>query len=160
MTTNGKNERGFTLVELVMVMLVLAVMAGMGASAWADMQRKEQARDATDTVRAFLAMARSRAATMGVSQSVTLNMDAAGLSASFAGSRSWPNVKMVAFDCAANTAKSATTNTFTFKPDGKVSQSAANGGFGVRISDLSGGQARYVEVSAATGAVAVKKACP
>ncbi len=158
-----KPNRGFTLIELMIAITVLAILLGIGIPSFRDIIQNNRATAATNELVTALQLARSEAVKRR--QNVTVCRRNAAGSACDNGTdwaagwlvQSGGTVIKVWDPQSGNPAFNASANTVTFQSSGRATSAVS---FTITFPDCTGQQSRTVDV-AATGRVnTTRNACP
>jgi len=148
-------QRGFTLVEMMVVIAISLVLFAIAAGSYGSLREKNRVQSAKEEIVSILQQARLKALSSGESQAVTFDWAADKVSYTLraAQSRSYSKVDLQGFACG-GTLTSTGTNSMTFSRRGTV-------GFGggpqnIRVSSPGSTSTYTIKVNSVTGRIEVK----
>ena len=159
----GGDARGFTLVELMVTVTIMAIIMTIAVNAWSQYRQKTRVKSAAEEIRSVLTSARLRALSTRSKASVTFDFaNEKVLSSLWSAPRTYKGVDLEAFTCSTGTAyPTVTANTMSFTPKGTVSATASNGKMSVLVRPRGAASPTYyLVVNNVTGSVKMVETCP
>jgi len=149
-------QRGFTLIELMVVIGIAAILLGIAVGAWGTLRENSRVNSAKETVVSVLQQMRLRALSTSVDQIVNFDWtnDTVSYTTNALHISSFAPVDIQGFKCTGAVLKSAGTDTFTFSPRGTVTFSD-NNAQNLRVMEVGSGKVYTIKVNSVTGRIAV-----
>jgi prepilin-type N-terminal cleavage/methylation domain-containing protein len=153
----SNQQRGFTLVEMMVVIMILAVMMTIATQVWQDLREKNRVESAAEEIQSVLSASRVRALTTGSSQAVVFDFANDKVTSplwSAARDYSKDKIDLVAYAISTCSESTSTDKTVTFTSRGTATAST------VEVKSVGTQSVRYLTVNGVTGRVSMAKKCP
>ncbi|MBL4759781.1 MAG: prepilin-type N-terminal cleavage/methylation domain-containing protein [Mariprofundaceae bacterium] len=125
-TTGNKecflNQRGFTLIELMVTIAIAGILLSIAVGAWGQMRENTRVESAKESIVSSLQMMRLRALSTGVDQVVTFDWanDTVSYTTNATMTSALAPVDIQGFKCTGAVLKATGTDTYTFTSRGRV----------------------------------------
>jgi len=152
-----QQERGFTLIEMMVVIGIAAILLGIAVSAWGTLRENSRVNSAKETVASVLQQMRLRALSTSTNQIVNFDWtnDTVSYTTNALHTSSFAPVDIQGFKCTGNVLKPAGTDTFTFTSRGNVTFSDDTNARNLRVMEAGSGKMYTIKVNKVTGRIAV-----